>query len=344
MSEQLISLNEFWTLRKSLKIIDARSEGEFAQSHIPGAINLPILNNEERIVVGTLYKQNGAESATLKGFELVGPRFYEIQNAALKLFPDKKILLYCWRGGMRSQILSWLLGIVGFEVYRLIGGYKTYRTFTFAEVRKDRNLIVLGGKTGVGKTVLLKALQEKGEQVLDLEGIANHRGSSFGAIGLPPQPSVEQFENLMAEQLLGLDPALPLWVENESRNIGRVTLPDLFFEKMGKSLLIDVQKPDTDRINHIAEEYGKLPIEQLIAAVNRIKKHLGGLRTQEAVEAIIADEPEVWISNLLIYYDKTYEFDLARHEKGKTNIADLGGKNLEEQLEILLKIKNQHDN
>jgi tRNA 2-selenouridine synthase len=112
---------------------------------------------------------------------------------------------------------------------------------------------------------------------------------------------------------------------------------------MGKSLLIDIQKPDAERIAHIAEEYGKLPIEELISAVNRIKKHLGGLRTQEAVEAIIADEPEAWISNLLIYYDKTYEFDLARHERGKTHIADLRGRNLEEQLELLLKIKDQHD-
>ncbi|GAA0878445.1 tRNA 2-selenouridine(34) synthase MnmH [Algoriphagus jejuensis] len=344
MAERLISLDEFWTLRKTIPMIDARSESEFAQSKIPGAINLPILNDEERIVVGTLYKHDGAEKATMKGFELVGPRFHEIQNAALKLFSEKKIILYCWRGGMRSQILTWLLSMVGFEVYRLIGGYKAYRTFTFAEVRKERNLIVLGGKTGVGKTVLLKSLRGKGEQVLDLEGLANHKGSSFGAIGMPPQPSAEQFENLMAEQLLASDPAVPLWVENESRNIGRITLPDLFFEQMGKSLLIDIQKPDAERITHINEEYGKLPIEELISAVNRIKKHLGGLRTQAAVEAIIADEPESWISNLLIYYDKTYEFDLARHEKGKKVVADLGEKTLDEQLELLLNIKDQYDN
>src|SRR5690606_39195657 len=227
MMERLISLDDFWNLRDQFPVIDARSEGEFDQSHIPGSINIPILTNSERIIIGTLYKEKGSEEATLKGFELVGPRFHQIQKEALAQFPQKKIIVYCWRGGMRSQILSWLLSMVGFEVYRLQGGYKVYRGFTFSEVRRQRKLIVLGGKTGVGKTVLLKKLQEKGEQVLDLEGIANHKGSSFGAIGLPQQPTVEQFENLMAEQLIRFDPALPVWVENESRRIGAVIIPDL---------------------------------------------------------------------------------------------------------------------
>jgi len=343
MTEQLISLTDFWALRENLPIVDARSEGEFAQSHTPGAINLPILNDAERVVVGTLYTEKGAEAATIKGFELVGPRFHQIQKEALTLFPEKKIILYCWRGGMRSQILSWLLGMVGFEVYRLKGGYKTYRTFTFTEVRKERKLLVLGGKTGVGKTILLKKLRENGEQILDLEGIANHKGSSFGSIGLPPQPTVEQFENLMAEQLMRFDPALPVWVENESRRIGRIILPDLLYALILKSHLIDIQKPDDERVVHIAEEYGNLPSEELIAAVNRLKKKLGGLRTQEAIEAILAGDHQAWISNLLLYYDKTYEFDLARHEEGSTVTLDLGDKSIEDQVALLLKIKNQHD-
>lgn len=342
MAEKLITLEEFWTLREQLPMVDARSEGEFAQSHIPGADNLPILNNQERIVVGTLYKEKGSETATLKGFELVGPRFHQIQKEAIRLFPDRKIIVYCWRGGMRSQILSWLLSMVGFEVYRLKGGYKTYRTFTFEEVRKERNLIVLGGKTGTGKTILLKKLQEKGEQVLDLEANANHKGSSFGSIGLPPQPTVEQFENLMAETLRLLDPKLSTWVENESRKIGRIILPDGFYEQMIKSQLIDIQKSVEERIAHIAEEYGNLSEEDLIAAVMRLQKRLGGLRTQQAIEAIRAKDNNSWISNLLIYYDKTYEFDLSRHVEGKTKILDLSGKTFEEQVELLLNAKSQN--
>ncbi|HSF53301.1 MAG TPA: tRNA 2-selenouridine(34) synthase MnmH [Algoriphagus sp.] len=342
MAEKLITLEEFWTLREQLPMVDARSEGEFAQSHIPGADNLPILNNQERIVVGTLYKEKGSETATLKGFELVGPRFHQIQKEAIRLFPDRKIIVYCWRGGMRSQILSWLLSMVGFEVYRLKGGYKTYRTFTFEEVRKERNLIVLGGKTGTGKTILLKKLQEKGEQVLDLEANANHKGSSFGSIGLPPQPTVEQFENLMAETLRLLDPKLSTWVENESRKIGRIILPDGFYEQMIKSQLIDIQKSVEERIAQIAEEYGNLSEEDLIAAVMRLQKRLGGLRTQQAIEAIRAKDNNSWISNLLIYYDKTYEFDLSRHVEGKTKILDLSGKTFEEQVELLLNAKSQN--
>ncbi len=342
MAEQLISLDQFFSLRMQIPMIDARSEGEFAQSHIPDANNLPILNNKERIVVGTLYKEKGAEAATLKGFELVGPRFHQIQKEAIRLFPNRKIIVYCWRGGMRSQILSWLLGMVGFEVFRLKGGYKTYRTFTFEEVRKDRKLIVLGGKTGTGKTILLHKLKDQGEQTLDLEGIANHKGSSFGGIGLPPQPTVEQFENLLAESLKDLNPTVPTWIENESRKIGRLILPDRLFEQMSKAPLVDIQKTSEERSSLIATEYGNLPEDELISAVKRLQKRLGGLRTQEAIAAIQEKNHQSWISNLLIYYDKTYEFDLSRHETGKTYCLDLSGKSLSDQVELLVNLKNQH--
>jgi tRNA 2-selenouridine synthase len=341
MAEKLISLVEFETLRKQCPIVDARSENEFAQSHIPEALNLPILNNQERIEVGTLYKNKGPEKAILKGFELVGPRFHQIQKEALALFPEKKIILYCWRGGMRSQILSWILSMVGFEIYRLEGGYKTYRNFTFEEVRKELKILVLGGKTGTGKTFLLKNLKENGEQVLDLEGLAHHRGSSFGSIGLPPQPSVEQFENLLAEKLKNLDPNEPIWVENESRKIGRVILPDRFFEQMGQSPMIDIQKFEEERIQHIAEEYAILPQEELIQAVNRLQKKLGGLRTQQAIEDIRNGNHSSWISNLMIYYDKTYEFDLQRHSSEKTLTLDLSSQSLDSQVKLLLQAKNQ---
>ncbi|GMQ31201.1 tRNA 2-selenouridine(34) synthase MnmH [Algoriphagus confluentis] len=341
MAETMISLDDFWTLRKQMPIIDARSEGEFAQSHIPGAFNLPILNDSERIEVGTLYKQKGPEEAILKGFELVGPRFHLIQKEALSKFPEKKIIVYCWRGGMRSQILSWLLSMVGFEIFRLKGGYKTYRNFTFHEVRKDLCLLVLGGKTGVGKTQLLKTLAQRGEQVLDLEGLANHRGSSFGSIGLPPQPSVEQFENLLAEMIRRLDSTQPIWVENESRKIGRVILPDRFFEQMLQSPFIDIQKTEEERIEHIAEEYAQLPKLDLIQAVKRLQKRLGGLRTQEAIAAIESEDHASWIRNLLIYYDKTYDFDLERHQEEKTKHLDLSHLSLENQIHQLLQAKNQ---
>jgi tRNA 2-selenouridine synthase len=339
MAEVTLTLDNFWTLREQLPLVDARSEGEFAQSHIPGAINIPILNNAERIQVGTLYKQAGPEKATLKGFELVGPRFHLIQREALRNFPNKKVMLYCWRGGMRSQILSWLLTQVGFEVYRLAGGYKTYRTFTFNEVRKPYPLLVLGGKTGAAKTVLLQKLKERGEQVVDLEGLANHKGSSFGAIGLPGQPTVEQFENLLAEQLRKIQPDRAIWVENESRRIGRIILPDPFFLQMTQSPRIEIEKTDTERIAHIAREYAGLDQVELSDAVLRLQKRLGGDRTNQAVEAIQANQPEIWIPILLQYYDKTYSYDLARHEVSKTIHLNLEGLALEDQVNLLLQTK-----
>jgi tRNA 2-selenouridine synthase len=339
MAEVSLTLENFWTLREQLPLVDARSEGEFAQSHIPGAINIPILNNAERIQVGTLYKQAGPEKATLKGFELVGPRFHLIQREALRKFPNKKVMLYCWRGGMRSQILSWLLTQVGFEVYRLAGGYKTYRTFTFNEVRKPYPLLVLGGKTGAAKTVLLQKLKERGEQVVDLEGLANHKGSSFGAIGLPAQPTVEQFENHLAEQLRNIHPDQAIWVENESRRIGRIILPDPFYLQLTQSPRIEIEKTDTERIAHIASEYAELDQVELSAAVLRLQKRLGGDRTKQAVEAIQANQPEIWIPILLQYYDKTYSYDLDRHEVSKTIHLNLEGLALEDQVNLLLQTK-----
>lgn len=341
MAEQLISLEEFWNLRNELPLIDARSEGEFAQSQIPGSINLPILTNEERVKVGTLYKEKGSLEATLKGFELVGPRFHQIQKQALERFPERKAIVYCWRGGMRSQILSWLLSMVGFEIFRLKGGYKTYRTYTFEKVRENYPLLVLGGKTGTGKTILLKKLKDEGEQVIDLEGLAHHKGSSFGSIGQKPQPTVEQFENLLAEELRLMDLSNPIWVENESRKIGRMIIPDRFYEQMIQSPMIEIQKSEAERIDHIAKEYGELPEEELIAAVARLQKRLGGLRTQQAIEDIRIKNNPSWISSLLLYYDKTYDFDLQRHEENKTAIIDLREKNFHEQLQLLNLAKNK---
>jgi tRNA 2-selenouridine synthase len=341
MTEQLISLDEFWTLREQMPMIDARSEGEFAQSLISGSINLPILTTEERVIVGTLYKEKGSLAATLKGFELVGPRFHKIQKEALTKFPDRKIIVYCWRGGMRSQILSWILAMVGFEVYRLEGGYKTYRTYTFDAIRKERNLLVLGGKTGTGKTRLLKELQKNGEQIIDLEGLANHKGSSFGSIGQPPQPSVEQFENNFAEELRKLDSSQSIWIENESKKIGRTILPQEFYSQMLSSPLIDIQKSEAERIELIADEYAVLPKDELILAVLRIKKRLGGLRTSQAIEAIVEGNHSDWISNMLVYYDKTYTFDLDKHADGKTIQLDLTACDMDASVQHLLNAKKQ---
>jgi tRNA 2-selenouridine synthase len=341
MKETLIELGQFLDLRGSIPILDARSEGEFGQGHIPGAINLPILNNEERKIVGTIYKQKGNQPAIIKGFELVGPRFHEIIKVALNLFPDNKIMTYCWRGGMRSEIMSWVLSMAGFEILRLKGGYKTYRTLTFETVRSKRDFIVLGGKTGVGKTVLLHMLANSGESVIDLEELAKHKGSTFGGIGQPPQPSIEHFENLLAEALFKIPISNKIWIENESRRIGKVNLADELYANIIQSPLIEIIKSDSERIGHITEEYAHLPSSELIEAVQRLQKKLGRKRTAEAMNDIDEQRHDSWIANMLLYYDKTYGFELESHKREQIFKLDLNNTDPEKSLQQLLALKNK---
>lgn len=341
MKEVQIGLEEFLDLKRSVPILDARSEGEFVQSHVPGAINLPILNNEERKIIGTVYKEKGNQHAVLKGFELVGPRFHSIIKDALDLFPEKKLLIYCWRGGMRSEILSWLLGMAGFEIFRLKGGYKVYRTYTYKTVRKNRKFLTLGGKTGVGKTILLKKLKESGEHIIDLESLAGHKGSSFGGIGMNFQPSIEQFENLLAEEFFKIPKDGIIWIENESRGIGKVVLANELYSAIVNAPLIEIHKSLDQRVSHIKMEYASLPKEELILAVSRLQKKLGGLRTSESIDAIKNNQAELWINNLLQYYDKSYEYDLLKNQRDQIVQLDLSNENQEDSLEKLLIIKTK---
>jgi len=341
MKEEILELEEFLALRKIIPLLDARSEGEFLQSHIPGAINIPILNDTERQSVGAIYKQEGSDNAVLKGFDLVGPRFHTIIKKAIELFPGKKILIYCWRGGMRSEIMSWLLSLSGFKVYRLKGGYKAYRTKTFTTVRQNHKYLVLGGKTGVGKTRLLKRLREREEHIIELEGLANHKGSSFGGIGMKSQPSVEQFENLIAEELFQVQSEDIIWIENESRRIGKVILPKELYDTLSNAPMIEIERSMEQRIKLIIYEYGSLPIEELISAVNRLRKKLGGLNTSQCIQAIENNQPTTWITHLLYYYDKAYQFDLEKNHTSQRIKFDMSTGLLETEIDQLLEFKTK---
>ena len=295
-------------LDEKLLLIDVRSEKEFSQAHIPGAVNIPLLNDDHRRQVGITYKSNGRDAAVIKGFDLVGEKFGDFIREVKKQSEGKHVMVYCWRGGMRSGIMSWVLGMAGFKCFLLKGGYKSYRNYVLEVLEQPRNVVVIGGKTGSGKTEVLDALKRKGEQVICLETLASHRGSAFGALGLPPQPRNEMFQNMLAEEWIKVDDRKILFLENESMTIGPIVLPPRIFEAIRNSPVVEIQMGLQQRIQRILAEYGEFPVEALVENTQKLAKRLGGLRTQQAVEALYNGEKDKWVEHVLHYYDNTYGY------------------------------------
>ncbi len=294
--------------------IDSRSESEYLKAHIPGALNFPILNDEARKIVGTLYKQEGHNAAVIKGFELAGPNFANLIKEISRAAAGRPVYLYCWRGGMRSNILAWILDLAGLEVYLLQNGYKAFRHWAINVFNNPLNILILGGQTGSGKSEILYFIREKGEQVLDLESLAAHKGSAFGSLGMPPQPSIEHFENMLAMECFQLDPHKTVWIENESRQIGSVNIPENLFSQMRNAAVVEIQVSKKQRIDRIIRDYGSFPIEILEQKTSLVKKRLGPDRTQLAIEYLRKGDLEKWIEMLFLYYDKTYEYGLNSRE------------------------------
>lgn len=303
---QTLNIVAFLKLSDNIPVIDVRTPLEFDHAHITGAHNLPIFSNEERVKVGTTYKQRSREEAILLGFDLTGPKWSGFIQQALTIAPDKKILIHCWRGGMRSGAMAWALNLYGFEVYLLEGGYKKYRNWVLEKFSENYPIIILGGMTGSGKTQTLVKLKELNQQVIDLEDLAQHQGSSYGSMGYLKQPSQEHFENLLASQLIKIDKTKPIWLEDESLSIGKCFIPNSIFYLMRESPLLKLEVPFQERVDFLVEEYGKLNKEFLIESTVRIGKRLGPEQTRDAIAAINEDRMEVFIKLVLVYYDKTY--------------------------------------
>lgn len=316
-------------------VLDVRSPVEFEHGHIPGALNFPLFTNEERAEIGTCYKTQGRHAAIQLGFDLVGPRLGDMLRRAKEIAPGKLVRIHCWRGGMRSRSVAWYLETAGFRVLTLDGGYKSYRRWVRQIVSAPRPVNILGGLTGTGKTRILEALRERGEQVLDLEGLANHRGSSYGGLGMPPQPSTQHFENLIAEQLVRFDPACPVWIESESGRIGTCWVPDQLFRLMKAATAIEIVVPLEERLDILTEIYGRTDPVELIGATQRIKKKLGGERTRVAVELIRQNEIREACRIILDYYDRSYRADLNRRPTPAPKL-DVGGLLASEVAKVLV--------
>ncbi|PJJ48703.1 tRNA 2-selenouridine(34) synthase MnmH [Hymenobacter chitinivorans] len=305
-----IPLSDFLTGPADAPILDVRAPIEYAHGHIPGALSLPLFSDEERARIGTAYKQVSQDRAIHIGLDFFGPKMSRMVKQAQKLAPNKEVRLHCWRGGMRSGAVHWLLELAGFKVHLLDKGYKDYRRWALAQFAEPRPMLILGGLTGSGKTDVLHELARRGETIVDLEGLANHKGSSFGAIGLPPQPTPEQFENNLALELSQLPAGVTPWLEDESLTIGRLTIPKPLFEQMRAAPLLVLDIPRPVRTRKLAAEYGKEDPQQLAEAIQRISKRLGGLATKEALAAIEVGDMEKMVDIALSYYDKTYGFGL----------------------------------
>jgi len=328
MSIARVSVEEFLTLSERCTIWDVRSPGEYAHAHIPGAISLPLFSDDQRAEVGTAYKQVSRENAIKLGLDFFGPKMrtmvetVEERERTEGEKDNKTVLVHCWRGGMRSGAVAWLLDLYGFKVVMLDGGYKAFRNWILNQFTKDYNFKLIGGYTGSGKTKVLHELNSKGLAVIDLEGIAQHKGSAFGGLDKLKQPSTEMFENLLAYQLYSFTKAeknIELWVEDESQRIGDLNMPIELWNIFRTKPLFFLNIPFEKRLQYLVAEYGKHKKEDLLNAIVRIQKRLGGLETKTAVNCLLEQDLKGCFEVLLRYYDKHYSKALTN----RPNIAEV---------------------
>jgi len=324
-----IPVDRFLELAKEHPVLDVRSPGEYEHAHIPGAVSLPLFSDEERKLVGTAYKQQSREVAVKLGLDFFGVKMRPMVEQVEALVQSRAkptdtgsrtLLVHCWRGGMRSAAIAWLLDIYGFKIYTLVGGYKSYRRYVLDSFAIPFSFKIIGGYTGSGKTGLLKALKEKGEPVVDLEEIAKHKGSAFGNIGMPVQPGQEMFENLLSKELLSLisangPAATPVWVEDEAQRIGLVNLPNEIWKTMRQAPVFFLDIPFEERLEQIVQEYGSLDQEKMIAAIGRISEKLGHLNAKNAILLLKEGKTGESFGILLKYYDKYYLRSLHNRER-----------------------------
>ncbi len=341
MPIEKINIENFLELANHYPVIDVRSPGEYVHAQIPGAFSLPLFTDEERKIVGTAYKQQTKEIAIKIGLEFFGLKMKKMVEEVEKIVDswrltadnkvsaadnrqpttDNAILVHCWRGGMRSAAVAWLMELYGFKVYTLIGGYKVFRNWVLEQFYIKHNLKILGGYTGSGKTLILQQLHMKGDSVIDIEKLANHKGSAFGAIGEAPQPTQEMFENLLAinlfkgkrkneeikkrEELLTPHTSA-VWIEDESQRIGKLIIPNPFWENMRTSPVYFLEIPFEERLKFLVDTYGTFEKEKLADSIERINKRLGGMETRNSKTFLLDDNISECFSILLKYYDKFY--------------------------------------
>lgn len=341
MPVEKIDIDHFLTLSPELPIIDVRSPGEYSHAHLPGASHVPLFTDEQRAIIGTAYKKQDRQTAVNHGLSFFSDRMKTIPKEIETIIKDHEkkdissphsfsankrpgILVYCWRGGMRSGAVAWLMSLYGDKIYLLDEGYKSFRRWVLSQFQEKYPLKVLGGYTGSGKTELLQELKKNGEIVIGLEHLANHKGSAFGALGESAQPSSEMFENLLAVELWkarneAVRNNREIWVEDESAHIGKVGIPKLFWDQMRENPLYFLDIDFEKRVDYIAKMYGIYEKQDLMDSVLRIQKRLGGLNTKNVISFLSENNFKDAFSILIKYYDKMYDDSL----KNRKNVQSL---------------------
>lgn len=341
MAIQKLAIDDFLQLAKEHTVIDVRSPGEYNHAHIPGALSLPLFNDEERKVVGTTYKQQSRENAIKIGLDYYGTKMRAMVEQVeewLKDMQDKTILVHCWRGGMRSAGVAWLLDLYGFKVYTLVGGYKAFRTKVLGEFKKPYSFNIIGGYTGSGKT---EVLHKMSGCIVDLEAIAGHRGSAFGAIEGVEQPTQEMFENRLALQLMQ-HCGQNIWLEDESQRVGHVNIPHELWRQMRASEVYFLEIPFEERLQYIVAGYGRKDKEKLINAIIRIQKRLGPLETKTAINHLLEDKLSDCFAILLKYYDKQYKKGLLERKPEQVHTITCSNTNAANNAILIANTIRQH--
>ena len=293
--------------------VDLRSPSEFLKGSIPGAVNIPLLDDEEREVIGLIYRQDQQE-ARFQGLSFVSPKLPEIAAQIESMGDQGSPVLYCWRGGMRSRSLhELLLTIMAPPIYRLGGGYKAYRNYVLGKLRDyefSQPLFVLNGLTGTGKTEILAILNEMGAPVVDLEGLAGHRGSSFGHLGLPSPRRQKDFDGLLWNRLQELEGSPYLIMEGEGKKIGPIHLPDSIYQAILAGEHILVTSPLKKRVERLLGEYTPktgLELEAVVKAIESLLKYLGRSKVEELTTLAREKQFHDLVSSLCVdYYDRLY--------------------------------------
>jgi tRNA 2-selenouridine synthase len=339
MQATKLDIDQFLISAEQFPLVDVRSPSEFALGHIPGAQNIPLFDDHERAEIGTLYKLRGKEDAVERGLEIVSPKLAGFVRFVKSFSPHKKVFIYCWRGGMRSNSFAWLMNTSGLNAAILEGGYKCFRNYVLNYFANKFNLILIGGPTGSGKSEVLRELADRGEQILDLEKIANHKGSAFGGINELPQPTQQLFEHNLFLAIKKLDLTKIIWVEDEAFSIGKNKIPLQLWQQMKISPILKIEVPFNFRVERLVKDYKTTDIDLLRKAILAIQKRLGGKNVKVALGFLETKELAKVAMIALKYYDAAYEHDHDKRKMKNIILVKTETGNKEENAKKLLEAK-----